>query len=311
MAWFKRDKKKKSRRQVWSLFVFWLGMVVMLLGIGLVVKGGWYVWYLWRWYDEPRVNVVSFDKKRTLVFTFDKTGKKVYVYVVPGNVKWGDQMGKEAKTLIEWQNDLGSGGVGLERLADVIEFNLAVPVKGLMWQKEGGSDCDLMSFKCLKAYYWPVGIRQGLEGSMSMGHRWFGWWLMGRYEYEVINLKFDTAKFNETKWDKIWQKDLKGERIETAVLGRIKSKYLMRWYKRMVENLGWRVVQLEWIGPKWIEGLSADINEDQNYCLWQGKKPDDYRLSRVGVFLRCQVSDKIKAVNARADLAIIINQFVW
>ena len=283
----------------------------MFLGVGLIVKSGWYGWYLWKWYDEPRVNVVSFDNRRTVVFTLDKAAKKVYLYVVPATIKWSDQVGKESKTLMTWQKSWGDKGVGLERLADLLEFNLAIPVKGLIWQEKVDRECYLMKAECLKAGYWPVGFGQGVGGSMSFGHKWFGRWLMRYYADEVIEVRFSGNEFNEKEWDAIWRRDLQGERVEVAILGRIRSRNLMRWYKRMVENLGWRVVQLEWIGPKWLRSLSAAVNEDQNYCLWQGNKTNRFRPDEVGVFLRCQVSDKIKAVNARADLAIIINQFVW
>ncbi len=305
--------KKRSRRStptVWSLFFFWVGVVVGLVLLGLMVKGGLYGWYLWRWYDEPRVNIVSFDPERVVVFSFDKKKKLVWIYVIKGEIKWPNQMGKESQSLLDWQSRWGNGGLGLKKMADLIEFNLAVPVKGLIWQKQGHR-CNLEAIQCLKSSYWPVGLKGRVEGSMSIWHRWFGRWLMNSYDVKVKELRFKGEEFGGEEWDKVWRKGMEGEVIDVAILAVVKSRSLKQWYERMITNLGWRVVQTEWVKRDWFKKVSNLKLDDYNYCLWQGRKSVRYKDTQMALFLRCEVSDKIKIVKARADLAIIINQFIW
>jgi len=278
--------------------------------LGGLVKFGWQAVYLWRWYDQNRVNVFSFHDQGAVLISIDKPANQITMYYFDKDLKWESRTGKDLVFLSKAAKGPEKDSLQrLGRLVDMLEFNLAVPIKGVMW-RTAGENCRLESVSCLRKSFWPVGPAGSVKGNMSWGHRLF-WWVVSRGKtVKVKKVSFRNGEFDKEKWDGVWQSGLRYSGVEVAVFSLIKSKRLINWYTRSVENLGWRVVQVERVDSDWLSRLNG-ASDEVNYCLWvdTDKKPQD--KLRLEIFLRCVVSDKIEVVNARSDLAIIVNSFIW
>lgn len=315
MTIHKKRRLPRSRRKLnfgaWQLFWLWVKVVTILFFLIASVKIGFGFKLMKTWFADPIVNVVSFNNRGGVILSINNQSKKTYLYYWQEPIKWQDANIRDTYlSLSEIELSQKLGLQEYQRLIKLFEYNLAVPVKGVIIQSNDRG-CQLASRKCLIKNYLPVRLFDKPASSFSW--RYF-WWLRLNYSRQISKIiplvKNDDNQLLISKWDAGWQSRLNYNLSQptAALFYNITDKETLSWYRRAIKNMGWQIVQKQFFESQ-ID--NNNLRNDQNYCLQPtGNNNFDWLL----VFFRCLDYHQVSRANLadlRADFAIIIQTLFY